>query len=208
MNVQDAYTLWSATYDEDVNLTRDLDRHVTRTLLAQETGDLILEIGCGAGKNTGWLAQIGRFVLALDFSPGMISRAKAKIDANNVGFALADLARPWPCAAHTIDLIVCNLVLEHVPDLAPIFAEAARVLAANGRFFISELHPQRQLQGSQAHFQRGAETIAIPAFTHPLTEYAAAARAHNFTMQQFHEWRHEQDADRPPRLASFLFTVA
>jgi protein-L-isoaspartate O-methyltransferase len=35
----------------------------------------VLEIGCGTGKNTSVLAQIGEKVLALDFSENMIEKA-------------------------------------------------------------------------------------------------------------------------------------
>jgi len=67
-----------------------------------------------------------------------------------VTFAVADLTQPWPCEDQSIDLISCNLVLEHISDLSFIFAEGLRVLRDGGRFFVSELHPFRQYQGTQA----------------------------------------------------------
>src|ERR1700704_5837722 len=100
MNIQQAYTDWSSTYDQDRNLTRDLDEIVTREALANLRCNSILEIGCGTGKNTALLAQIGRRVLALDFSTGMIEQARAKLLLENVEFELADLTQPWPCEDH------------------------------------------------------------------------------------------------------------
>ena len=76
MSVQEAYNHWSATYDTDENLTRDLDQAVTRDTLADLQCKSILEVGCGTGKNTALLAQIGDRVRALDFSGGMLKRAK------------------------------------------------------------------------------------------------------------------------------------
>src|SRR5215813_3184983 len=137
MNIQEAYTHWSATYDSDRNLTRDLDQAVTRDALGNLHCKSILEVGCGTGKNTALLARIGERVQALDFSEGMIARAKAKLDADNVTFTLADLTVAWPRANESADLIVCNLVLEHIDDIAFIFSEAFRVLVAGGRLFIS-----------------------------------------------------------------------
>jgi malonyl-CoA O-methyltransferase len=66
--VRDAYNSWAATYDIDRNLTRDLDAQITREVLAGSRYSLILEIGCGTGKNTQLLAEIGENVTALDFS--------------------------------------------------------------------------------------------------------------------------------------------
>jgi malonyl-CoA O-methyltransferase len=166
MKIQDAYTEWSLTYDQDRNLTRDLDHSVMRAALSGLRCEAILEIGCGTGKNTGLLAEIGQRVYALDFSRGMIEKAKARHALDNLMFAVADITQSWPCKDQSIDLIVCNLVLEHISDLSLIFSESSRVLMSAGRLFISELHPFRQYQGTQANFQRNHQTTLIPPFVH------------------------------------------
>jgi SAM-dependent methyltransferase len=205
MSVQEAYSHWAATYDADRNLTRDLDGVVTWATLASWRGRSILEIGCGTGKNTGFLAQIGRHVHALDFTEGMIRQAQAKVLAGNVAFSIADLTKPWPHAAESADLVVCNLVLEHIEGLSFIFAEAARCLVAGGRFFICELHPFRQYQGTKANFQRGGGRTEIEAFTHHVSDYIAAAEMSGLSLLSLKEWWHEEDSGKPPRLASFVF---
>jgi len=65
VSIKTAYNNWAATYDLDRNLTRDLDRVVTRKILAHRRCRSILEIGCGTEKNTILLAEIGERVLAL-----------------------------------------------------------------------------------------------------------------------------------------------
>ena len=206
MNTREAYTFWSATYDADRNLTRDLDQAVTRASLDDLRCKSILEIGCGTGKNTPLLAQIGEKVCALDFSEGMIDQAKAKLRFDHVNFVVADITQPWPFVERSAELIVCNLVLEHIRDLSFIFSEASRVLVDAGRFFCCELHPFRQYQGTQARFQRGAETVEIPAFVHHLSEFTDAAARHGLSLQSYKEWWHEEDTqDKSPRLVSFMF---
>jgi malonyl-CoA O-methyltransferase len=205
MNIQQAYTDWSATYDQDRNLTRDLDEIVTRETLANLRCNSILEIGCGTGKNTALLAEIGQHVTALDFSPAMIEKARAKLSNDNVTFTVADITQRWPCEDQSIDLISCNLVLEHVSDLSFIFAQAFRVLRDGGRFFVSELHPFRQYQGTQANFRRDQETTQIPAFVHHISEFIQAGRAHNLALSGMKEWWHPDDQNKPPRLVSFMF---
>ena len=205
MNTRTAYDSWSETYDRDRNLTRDLDHEVTRATLASFRFSSVLEIGCGTGKNTALLASIAAKVHALDFSDGMLAQAKTKVSADNVTFTVADLTRPWPCAARSADLIVCNLVLEHIGDLSFVFAEAARVLVADGHFFVCELHPFRQYQGAQARFEHDQTTTEIQAFVHHLSDFIHAAEASGLVLERFQEWWHEEDQGKPPRLASFMF---
>ncbi|MDX6578153.1 MAG: hypothetical protein QOE96_4106 [Blastocatellia bacterium] len=205
MDIEQAYTDWSATYDQDRNLTRDLDETITRETLANLRCNSILEIGCGTGKNTALLAQISRKVLAMDFSEGMIEKARQKISLENVTFAVANLTRPWPVENQTCDLVACNLVLEHISDLSFVFAQAFRVLGLGGRFFVSELHPFRQYQGTRANFQRGAESTHIPAYVHHISDFIDAGAANNLALSQLKEWWHEEDQNNPPRLVSFMF---
>lgn len=205
MKVKQAYTTWSSTYDDDRNLTRDLDAEVTQQTLGNLRCKSILEIGCGTGKNTALLTRIGEQVLALDFSEAMIEKARQKLSARNVTFLVADAGRPWPCRDQSVDFISCNLVLEHISDLAFIFAEAARVLITGGQLFISELHPFRQYLGTKARFDRDQTTNTIEAFVHNVTDFTDAAKQNKLLLESIKEWRHEEDEGKPPRLISFLF---
>jgi ubiquinone/menaquinone biosynthesis C-methylase UbiE len=204
MSIQGAYDQWSTTYDADRNLTRDLDAEVTRDTLDGLRCQVILEIGCGTGKNTAQLAKIGRQVHALDFSEGMLVQAREKLRLANVAFTVADLTRRWPVDEQTVDLVTCNLVLEHIRDLPFIFAEAARVLTKGGRFFICELHPFRQYQGTTARFQRAQITTEIPAFVHHLSDFTTAAGSQGLALLSIREWWHAEDQNKPPRLLSLI----
>jgi len=205
MSVQNAYNEWSQTYDTDRNLTRDLDQQVLREEFANLHFMSILEIGCGTGKNTSFLAQIGDRVHALDFSEGMIEKARAKVQVQNVRFSVADLTQRWPCADQAYDLIVCNLVLEHIEDLSFIFSEAFRALDAGGKVFINELHPFRQYEGKKAVFHGGAGVTEIPAFVHHISDFLNAASANRLMLVRLSERWHEEDANKPPRIISLLF---
>jgi ubiquinone/menaquinone biosynthesis C-methylase UbiE len=208
MNVLEAYAEWAHTYDDDRNLTRDLDEQVMRQTFSHAKYKAILEIGCGTGKNTALLAEIAESVQAIDFTEAMIERARRRSRSDNVNFIIGDITKPWPVPDSSINLISCNLVLEHIENLSSVFAEAARVLATDGLFFVSELHPFRQYRGTQASFQRNKETHTIDAFVHDITDFIGAARNNKLTLETIREWRHEEDHDKPPRLISFLFKKA
>lgn len=205
MNIQNAYNQWSETYDTDENLTRDLDQKVTREALGDLHFTSILEIGCGTGKNTSFLSQIGEKVYAVDFSLRMIERAKEKVRAENVHFSMMDIIQQWKFENQSFDLIVCNLVLEHIQDLSFVFSEASRTLKEKGRFFINELHPFKQYEGKKARFYKDQKTIEVEAFVHHMSDFFNAATNYGLTLVKLNEYWHEKDQSKPPRLVSFMF---
>jgi malonyl-CoA O-methyltransferase len=208
MDIQNAYNEWSEIYDTNENLTRDLDQQIMRETFSGQRFQSILELGCGTGKNTVFLAEIGRSVHALDFSQGMLEKAKEKVKAKNVRFEIQDLTTRWHCEDQAYDLIACNLVLEHIENLPHIFSEAARTLRRGGKFFINELHPFKQYRGTKARFERGAATIEVDAYVHHISDFIHAATAHDLKLITINEYWHADDVDKPPRLVSFLFEKA
>lgn len=205
MTIQESYDLWSASYDQDQNLTRDLDAALTRKSLEGERFRFVLELGPGTGKNTALLAQIGDSVLGMDFSQGMLKRARQKVRASNVRFIRTDITRPWPLPASVFDLLVCNLVLEHVQDPGLVFIEAARVMAPGAVFHLSELHPFRQYLGGRAQYQTGSGRAGIPAHIHHISDFIQAAQAAGLHLADLQEAWHDEDEGRPPRLIVFKF---
>ncbi len=205
MNIQAAYNEWSQLYDSNVNRTRDLDAEVTRLLLKGQRFPSILEIGCGTGKNTEFLATLGDSVLAFDFSEKMLAKARQKVTASHVRFEQADITQPWNCPPDSADLITCNLVLEHIENLDHIFAQAARTLRSGGQFLINELHPFKQYGGTKARFERGADIVEVDVFIHHISEFIHAAEKNGLRLLKFDEVWHADDAGKPPRLVSFVF---
>lgn len=205
MSIQSDYDCWSSTYDQDRNLTRDLDQTMTEQSLSNRRFENILELGCGTGKNTMLFSGIAKREVALDFSQGMIGLARQKANGNNIDFSIADLAQLWPTKNDDHDLIVGNLVLEHIEDLSHVFREVFRSLKKGGHFYISELHPFRQYQGGKARFQRGEHTTEVPAYVHHVSEFLMAAAANNLVLESFNEYWHSEDMGKSPRLAVFMF---
>ena len=205
MTIQNAYNQWSDSYDTDENLTRDLDQIVTRSALENLHFHSILELGCGTGKNTSFLSQIGDSLYAVDFSQGMIDKAREKVKAESVKFSVMDISQKWVFDDHSFDLISCNLVLEHIKDLSFVFSEAARVLQHKGRFFINELHPFRQYAGKKARFDREGETIEVEAFVHHISDFVNGAMNNGLKLIKLDEYWHETDQNKLPRIVSFSF---
>jgi ubiquinone/menaquinone biosynthesis C-methylase UbiE len=66
-DVARAYDAWVGQYDHDRNVTRDLDGVALRSSPLRLDGRVVVEVGCGTGKNTAWLAETAARVLAMDF---------------------------------------------------------------------------------------------------------------------------------------------
>lgn len=202
MSIDAAYDAWAPSYDSQPNRTRDLDAAVARALTPAGPLGLLVEAGCGTGKNTAHYAATAAAVLALDFSPGMLALARERITDAHVRFAQADLLAAWPAAARDADRVCFHLVLEHIADLHAVLAHAAAALRPGGDVVISELHPARQYRGSQAHYLDAAgNPVPVTAHVHHLSDYLAAAGAAGLSLRQLEEYWHRQD-DRqgPPRL--------
>lgn len=207
-DVARAYDRWADSYDTDRNATRDLDAVVMRSGLVDVRDRDVIELGCGTGKNTEWLAATARAVLALDFSRGMLARARTRVAATNVAFVQHDVREAWPAADGSADLVAGNLVLEHVEHVAHPYAESARVLRRGGRVFFCELHPERQRHGAQAQFtdaERG-ERVRVAAHRHTVAELVNEGLAQGLLLLHLGEWLEEDaPAGAAPRLLSVLF---
>lgn len=206
-----AYDEWAATYDSNPNQTRDLAARVLRQAGLNLNGREILEVGCGTGRNTEWLARSeagASNIIGLDFSEEMLAQAKARVTDKRVRFVQHDIQKPWPTADASADVAIAMLILEHVEHLEPVFAEAARTLRSGGELFICELHPMRQLLGGRAQFTKkdSTERQLIQAFLHDTADYVNAGISAGLRLVHLGEWRDEDAAaDSPPRVMSLHF---
>lgn len=205
MDIQQAYNAWAASYDTAPNRTRDLEAQAIRAVVPAAAYTEIVELGCGTGKNTQWLATHARHLTAVDFSPEMQRQAQQKLPLPHITFRPADITLPWHFAPQSADLLACSLILEHIQDLSHVFAQARRVLRSQGLFYIGELHPFRQYQGSKARFDTVHGVVEVNAFVHHISDFTESARQHGFGCRQLREWFDEDDRATTPRLVSFLF---
>ncbi len=205
MNVQEAYNVWADNYDTVNNKTRDLETTALRaSVLFSEPLD-VLEIGCGTGKNTEWLLTKAKHLVAADFSAEMLAKAKEKFTANKVEFRQFDLRDEWEFTENQIDLITCSLALEHIENIDFVFGQASRVLRTGGLFYIGELHPFKQYQGSKARFDTGDGVFELECFVHHVSEFFTAAKNNHFELVDLKEWFDDDDKTTVPRLLTMIF---
>lgn len=168
----------------------------------------MVELGAGTGKNTRWLASRAKSLLALDFCEEMLTIARQRTDMSGARFVRHDIRTSWPVATASIDVVLANLVLEHVDDLRPVFELAFNALRPGGVLYVSELHPFRQLRGSQARFDQDGESLRIRAHYHSISEYLRVGRDEGFNLRTLEEHADPDDSHsvaQPPRLLVMVF---
>ena len=204
MNVQEAYNNWASQYDTNDNKTRDLEAKSLRATLSSLSFDQALEIGCGTGKNTVWLAEKASHITAVDLSGEMLAKAREKIISGKVRFVQADIMQPWGFANAPYDLVTFSLVLEHIEDLEPVFEKAAAALSSGGHVYIGELHPFKQYTGSRARFETENGLQVVTCFNHHVSDFIQLAKKHGLWPVEVNEYFDDDDRNGIPRLLVLL----
>jgi len=167
------YRRWAATYDEPRNSLFDADEPVMHQIIEGLPPGDALDAACGTGRYAEYLAGRGHRVLGVDSSPEMLARARARVPSGE--FVLGDL-HELPLPDSSVDLVVSALALAHVPTLAPVMAEFARVLRPGGNLVISDAHHEIVIRGSVPHaLGPNNEPGLAPSYRHTPGDFIRAA---------------------------------
>jgi ubiquinone/menaquinone biosynthesis C-methylase UbiE len=122
-------TRYEARFSIWDNLEGPDPKRVTLDAVAEVEPHRVLEVGCGPGWASEWIAaELGAEVVAVDQSERMVELAQARGVHARVGDVQA-----LPFADGAFDCAVAAWMLYHVPDLDQGLAELARVLRPGGR---------------------------------------------------------------------------
>lgn len=130
----------AAAYDDDVGFVHEYGSSVV-DLLDPESGERVLDLGCGTGHLTAEIAEcVGPdgVVVGVDSAPDMVGEARetypeirfVKADARDLADAIADLD------VESFDAVFSNAALHWIPedDQATVAEGVAVALAPGGRF--------------------------------------------------------------------------
>jgi arsenite methyltransferase len=114
------------------------------TLGRIEPGQVVLDLGCGAGTDLLIAAQMvgpeGR-VIGVDMTSAMLERARES--AREMGLENVELRESLieslPLADASVDVVISNGVIDLVPDKEAVFSELDRVLRPGGRLQIADV---------------------------------------------------------------------
>lgn len=148
-NANAAY--WDERMGEGNDFVNVLIRPATERLLAVTPGERVLDLACGNGLAARRLARLGADVVACDFSPEMIARARARTEGaesvehgDRIRYCVVDATREdqlLSLGTDAFDAVLCNMALFDIADVQPLARILPRLLRSGGRFVFSILHP-------------------------------------------------------------------
>jgi len=147
--VANSFSRAAISYDDSAQLQRAVGNELLALCVAQAAQKIaekecskVLDLGCGTGYFSKKLHDqfLNADFLCLDIAPGMLEHAKKTRGNKPYQWVCAD-AESLPLKSSSIDVLFSSLALQWCENLGQLFAEISRVLAPDGRVFISSLGP-------------------------------------------------------------------
>jgi len=203
VSARQGYDLWSETYDSTPNPVVAMDSRQTIKLLAPARGELILDAGCGTGRNLKPLQIAGSTTVGIDFSHRMLEVARRQ--GENSPVALANLQADLPFFSGSFDAVLCALIGEHLSDLRMVFDEFYRILKPGGRLVFSVYHPEMSAAGIEANFDREGVEYRLGAIHYSVAEHFRLLQEASFEEILVYEFRGDEElVESVPAAAKYL----
>jgi SAM-dependent methyltransferase len=173
--------------------------------LLPSAGRQTIDIGCGEGRLTRHLKQLGHRIIGIDASPSMVAAARESDQAMDlrVGDAAA-----LPIEDASADLAVAFMSLHDIDPVNQAVREIARILEPGGRLCFAIVHPMNSagrferraadapfiIEGNYLHpfsysdtVRRDGLTVTIHSQHRPISFYFAALEEAGFVVEALRE---------------------
>lgn len=184
VDVQHGYGEWANTYEDTVLDEMDL-RLFNRADVDWVAQHTILDLACGTGRIGAWLRERTDAVIdGVDLTQAMLDKARDRnIYRNLTQSNITDTS-----ITAQYDLCTQSLADEHLPDLAPLYKEVARLTKPQGYFVLVGFHPYFMLSGIPTHYDDAeGESKTIQTYVHLLSDHVKAAHTAGWQLRQMDE---------------------
>lgn len=187
VDVRTGYAGWVETYEDTVEDTMDIALLEELSTPSWSEFRRAADLGCGTGRTGAWLRERGVPTIdGVDVTPEMLDVARKRgahdrlIEADAVETGLD---------SDTYDLVIASLIDEHMPDVAPFYAEAARIAAPGAFCVLVAYHPQFIIStGMPTHYTpKSGEPTAITTHIHLLSDHLMGALNAGWTLTEVRE---------------------
>lgn len=178
----------------DISNLAFYDRREVINLFPPLENKNVLDAGFGTGVFLEYFITQKAFVTGIDFSKEMHLVTKNKLK-KDVKLYEADLNEPFVFLSdNQFDLIICTMVLMHIPNWDNILKEFYRVLKPNGQIIISLPHPLTDLEEGNNYFETKMVIeewedyeIQLQSYRKPLSSIFEEFKKHNFIINDLKE---------------------
>ena len=185
VSAQEGYARWADYYDLEHNPLIAVEEPHVDAILARLDVETALDVGAGTGRLALKLARRGIAVTAIDQSAEMLAvaeknarRAKLSID-----FRTGSLEDGLPFRPSQFGLVICGLMLCHVPDLAQAARSFWRVLCEGGYLLVTDFHPDAtSIMGWRTVAWRPEGLYLLPNMPHTRGDYLHAVEQAGFVL--------------------------
>ena len=183
----EGYDQWASSYLGEGNPVKKLSDDVVSNLLPELEGKRLLDAGCGPGKFCAYAEQKNaKEITGLDLSPKMIEQAQSNCPSGV--FTCADLSTA-SFQENQFDVIICALVLGHLPDITRPLDCLLHSLDREGSLIITDFHPFLTLMRQKRTFRNplSGKVLEVRHYLHLFEEYFAALGRHDVAVKDFVE---------------------
>lgn len=165
----DAREFWDRRYAEpDYIFGVEPNAFVASNVARLAPGLRALDVACGEGRNSVWLASHGCEVTGFDISARALSKARQLAERRRVqvSFLEADI-RSWAWVAEAYDLVCCVFIQFAAPDERTRLFEGIKTTLAPGGLLLLQGYTPKQLE-----YCTGGPPEAAHMYTRPMLEQA------------------------------------
>ena len=139
-------TQWTEAVQDWIETDQSVRTGFLDTWMLDALGDVpgksVIDIGCGEGRFSRLLSELGATVTGIDLTEPLIERAR-ELGSDKETYLQGDAENLEGVADDSFDLAVSYIVLVDLLDYRRSIREAYRVLRPGGRFVVCNVHPMR-----------------------------------------------------------------
>ncbi len=182
---RDYFNRRAAEWSDDLSAAQAESLEEIMTVLSPETGEKILDLGCGAGilteRLTRGMTGEERKLVSVDLAEEMVKRVRR--DYSRLSSAVCGAAEELPLAARSFDRIICFSVFPHFSSPRSVLEEINRLLVPGGRAVIAHVDSRQQLNQFHSNLKGVVSADILP----PLEELQEIIQAAGLRVLQMDE---------------------